>query len=176
MPAGIEIRPSEPADTAAIERLYQAAFPDEDLVALVKSLLDVADVALSLVATVDGTVTGHVIFTRSEVAGSGAAAALLGPLAVAPAQQRRGIGRTLVEAGFERLSAGDTAVVLVLGDPAYYGRLGFAAERRITPPYPLTPEWEEAWQSRQLGNGTSVPATGELQVPRQWRQPALWLP
>ncbi|MGB0627212.1 MAG: hypothetical protein ACPGQ5_11645 [Alphaproteobacteria bacterium] len=51
MSANIEIRESDPADTAAIERLYPAAFPDEDLLPLLRNLLADRDDVTSRVAT-----------------------------------------------------------------------------------------------------------------------------
>src|SRR5690606_25411193 len=46
----------------------------------------------------------------------------LAPLAVAPSQQRRGIGSALVAAA---QALRPDATIIVLGDPAYYGRFGF---------------------------------------------------
>jgi putative acetyltransferase len=65
--------------------------------------------------------------------------------------------------------------VCVLGDPAYYRRLGFAQERDVDPPYTLPVEWRCAWQSISLRGGSS-PCPGTLSVPRPWLQPALWAP
>ncbi len=64
----------------------------------------------------------------------------LAPLAVLPERQGQGVGRALMEEGLRRVSA----PVLVLGDPAYYGRFGFepAAPRGITNPWRIDgPEW-----------------------------------
>ena len=102
-------------------------------------------------------------------------AALLGPLAVAPAWQRRGIGSAIVDVGLQRLMNEDVGVVCVLGDPAYYSRLGFAKDTLIEPPFPLPDEWRDAWQSQYLDD-TSAPCSGELAVPPLWLQPALWAP
>lgn len=174
-PQMLEIRESERGDIAAIESLYPAAFPDEDLLPLVKSLLDDTAIALSLVATIDSDIAGHVIFTDCGVEGSSIKAALLAPLAVAPSHQRQGIGTAIVGDGLQRLRDAGVHLVCVLGDPAYYGRLGFAPESAIEPPYALPAEWEGAWQSRYLGRDIA-PCAGRLFVPRQWRQPALWAP
>ena len=171
----IEIRESLPADHRAIEALYPQAFPDEDLLPLVAALLESAGDCLSLVATIDAGLAGHVVFTRCAVAGSVVEASLLGPLAVAPGSQRRGVGSALIKDGFRRLTATGAGVVLVLGDPAYYGRFGFAAEQRVKPPYPLPDEWLGAWQSRFLDADSLRPA-GKLRPPAPWMQPALWGP
>ena len=85
------------------------------------------------------------------------------------------MGVELVRKGLERLAGGPTAKVLVLGDPAYYSRFGFAPERFIDPPYKLPAEWVEAWQSLAL-TGPGPEARGVLSVPAPWRDPALWGP
>ena len=169
------IRESKREDSTAIESLYRIAFPDEDLVSLVRDLVNVPDVALSLVATVDMQIVAHVIFTKCGVAGNTANVALLAPLAVDPAWQRQGIGSAIVRAGLRQLEDAGVSLVCVLGDPNYYGRLGFAPETLIEPPYSLPPEWHGAWQSIISGGATEHPA-GVLSVPPEWRKRALWAP
>jgi putative acetyltransferase len=175
MMEGIEIRETVRGDLAAIEVLYPNAFPDEDLLPLVRELLQETSVVLSLVGTIGSSVVGHVIFTTCRVAGSSDKVALLGPLAVASASQRQGIGSAIVQAGMQRLEKAGVTHVYVLGDPAYYGRLGFVPETRVAPPYPLPAEWSEAWQSISLSSAEQ-PRRGELSVPQPWLQPALWAP
>lgn len=169
----IEISDSVPQDSAAIELLYPAAFPDENLLPLVRDLLQDSAIGISLVATIDSQIVGHVIFTRCGITGSSVNVSLLGPLAVLPDRQRQGIGSAIVRAGLQRLEDAGVRLVCVLGDPAYYGRLGFVPESSVKPPYDLPAEWEGAWQSQNLGN-TRAPDVGTLSVPRQWRQPELW--
>jgi putative acetyltransferase len=171
----IEIRESLSGDVGSIERLYPTAFPDEDLLPVVRDLLKEGPAVLSLVATVDGTLAGHVMFTACGLAGQPGTVSLLAPLAVAPAHQRRGIGSALVRAGLQRVKDNGALKACVLDDPAYYGRLGFEPEADITPPYDLPEAWHEAWQSLGLTE-TAQPVRGRLVVPRPWHQPALWLP
>jgi len=171
----LEIRESTQADVAAIESLYAEAFPQEDLLPLVQDLLQDAANAISLVGAIDLHIAGHAIFTNCGVVGSSVKAALLGPLAVAPTWQRRGIGSAIVHAGLRCLKDEDVELVCVLGDPAYYGRLGFAPDTLVEPPFPLPAEWIGAWQSQYLSD-TGVRSAGKLAVPRQWLQPALWAP
>lgn len=175
MSENIEIRESVPGDLAAIESLYPKAFPNEDLLPLVKDLLRDASIALSLVGIIDSRLVGHVIFTECSVVGSGEKGSLLGPLAIATAWQRRGIGSAIVRAGLRRLEDTGVSQVYVLGDPTYYGRLGFSQEFCVAPPYPLPAEWDGAWQSRRLG-GAATPRPGKLSLPRPWLRPALWSP
>ena len=171
----LEIRESRPGDWAVIELLYPEAFPNENLLPLVRGLLKDAAVALSFVGTIDGQIVGHVIFTRCGVVGESVNAALLGPLAVAPVWQRQGIGSSIVRAGLRRLKEGDINRVFVLGDPVFYRRMGFVPESLVEPPFPLPAQWAGAWQSQELGE-TRTPCAGKLSVPPQWLQPNLWAP
>lgn len=175
MSADPDIRESAQDDVAAIESIYPEAFPDEDLLPVVHELLRTPKMVLSLVATIDVKPVAHVIFTDCEVVGSAIKVALLAPLAVAPRFQRRGIGSAIVRNGLQRLRQAGVQLTCVLGDPAYYGRLGFEREALVEPPYRLPAEWESAWQSQYLGDSATTCA-GRLSVPPQWQQPALWLP
>lgn len=168
-----EIRKTSPSDAPALAALYLAAFPDEDLAPLVQHLhAEVPDI-LSLVAVVGGEVTGHILLTPCAVDGADRRVALLGPLAVAPSRQRQGLGGTLIREEFAHLRLTDLGQVLVLGDPAYYGRFGFRPEWRIQPPYDLPAEWSDAWQSVLLeDSGQAV--SGVLHPPAPWLSPSLW--
>lgn len=168
----MQIRESASDDIAGIVAMYPRAFPDEDLVPVVTALLDDPPIRTSLVATIDREIVGNVIFTTCALNGSDARVALLAPLAVAPDNQRQGIGSALVKHGGQQLKDAGFALVCVLGDPAYYGRRGFMPERNVKPPYPLPAEWADAWQSQYLGGVMSL--AGKLVVPSQWRHPELW--
>lgn len=174
MPTQVEIRGSVADDQAVIESLYARAFPDEDLLPLVRNLLRDEEVVTSLVGIVRSSVAGHVAFTRCSVNGHDGAVSLLGPVAVEPGRQRQGVGSAMIRAGLEHMRDSGIGQVFVLGDPTYYGRLGFAPESRVMPPYSLPPEWRGAWQSRCLA--ASAAAAGKLAVPNPWRQRRLWVP
>jgi putative acetyltransferase len=169
----IEIRAGEPSDLGALEVLYPLAFPNEDLLPVVRALDAATGDALSLVAIAESRIVGHVFFSRCRV--GDAKAALLGPLAVAPERQRQGIGTALVAAGLNRMKDEGARIVCVLGDPNYYQRFGFQPDTRIEPPYRLPEEWGEAWQSQCPGD-ENLRCAGKLEVPAPWMDEALWLP
>jgi putative acetyltransferase len=175
MSSDCEIRPTQMADMIALQALYPAAFPAEDLLPLVSVLVTQTSGVLSLAATVDGAVAGHIAFTICGISGHAQKIALLAPLAVAPAWQRQGIGGALIREGLKRLEVEGITRVLTLGDPGYYSRFGFAPDDRILAPYALPHEWQSAWQSLSLGDGMPD-FRGTLQVPQVWQQPALWAP
>ena len=64
--------------------------------------------------------------------------AYLSDIAVHREFQRRGIGSALIRESLSRVRADGHAIVLVLGEPPYYGRFGFssALAARLVTPYP----------------------------------------
>jgi len=121
------IRYAKSTDHAAIADVVSAAFGRGDEAELVARLREGGDALFELVAMEDGVVAGHVLFSRLWVDDTRLYAALA-PLAVAPARQGSGLGSALVRAGIESARDFGCHGVLVLGEPAYYGRFGFSAE------------------------------------------------
>lgn len=171
----MDIRESTAQDRPALEVLYPAAFPNEDLVSLVRQLACGRDDVVSLVADIDGAVAAHLALTVCCLEGRPERMALLGPAAVAPERQHQGIGETLIRFGLDRIRCEGFAKVMVLGDPAYYSRFGFVADERVTPPYDLPEEWRGAWQSLSL-SADGHDAAGQLVVPDPWKRRELWPP
>jgi putative acetyltransferase len=115
------MRPETPADCAGIRRVHLQSFPTAAEADLVDALRADDDAVLSLVADEGGEIAGHVLFSRMVAPFR---ALGLGPVAVLQPHRRRGIAARLIEDGLARAAA-DWDAVFVLGDPAYYGRLGF---------------------------------------------------
>jgi putative acetyltransferase len=99
------IREGTGSDFPALETLYPSAFPDEDLLPVLRALFAGDFELLSLVAEADGAVVGHVLFTLARVGGSDTKVAMLAPLAVSPDRQKQGVGSALVRDAFDRLAA-----------------------------------------------------------------------
>jgi putative acetyltransferase len=123
------VRTEEPGDEEGIRRVQRAAFGREAEAELVDVVRDVAAGLLSLVAVEGGELVGHVLFTPVAV-GRGAAVGL-GPIAVLPAHQGRGVGSALVREGLTRLRAAGHGAVIVVGEPRYYRRFGFVPASRF---------------------------------------------
>lgn len=114
------IRPEQAGEAAAIAALLRQSFGGEDEARLVDALRMQDDLALSLVAEAAGTIIGHVALSPIRAEGPALA---LAPVAVHPALQGRGIGAALVRAALQAMPGHS---IVVLGDPAYYSRFGFA--------------------------------------------------
>jgi putative acetyltransferase len=132
----IDIRDEQASDVAAIRDINRRAFGQEQEANIVDALRANGASLLSLVASEDGQVVGHVMFSPIDV--NGIVGAALAPLAVVPERQRRGIGARLVEAGCERLSRGGCPFIIVLGHATYYPRFGFRPASR----FGISCEWE----------------------------------
>ena len=133
----MEIRESRPIDRSAIEALYLAAFPDEDLLLIVRALFVSESRLLLLAGMIDAVLVSHVVFTYCEIDTHENIAALLGALVVSPDHQREGIGSALIYKGFQKLRNTGVRQVYVLGDPVLYGGFGFEPYNTVEPPYEL---------------------------------------
>ena len=69
------------------------------------------------------------------------AALLLGPLIVEPVFRSRGIGEALVTRSLDAARAAGGRLVILVGDPPYYSRMGFVPTPpgRIVLPGPVDP-------------------------------------
>ena len=138
MSTAFTIRMEEPQERVAVRAVNVAAFGGDAEADLVQRLQDDGDTLFGLVAVWDGQIAGHLVFSQLpiEMAQETVSAAALAPLAVLPELQRQGIGSALVRHGLTQCQNLGLAAVVVLGDPAYYGRFGFRvdlAERLRTP-------------------------------------------
>lgn len=127
----VQVRDEERRDWAAVHALTAAAFGRPDEARLVEALRREASPLVSLVAEHDETIVGHVLLTPVSVSGRNERMMGLAPLAVAPAEQRRGVGSALVRAGLARCRDEGVDAVVVLGHGAYYPRFGFAPAARV---------------------------------------------
>jgi putative acetyltransferase len=123
------IRSETPADHRAIDELILAAFGRREELRLVRLLRDGEYARVSLVAEDDRVIAGHIMFSELAIVTEPETlwALSLAPLSVLPKHQRRGIGSALVGEGLRICRDAGHEIVIVLGDPAFYSRLGFSA-------------------------------------------------
>lgn len=125
------IDPELPDDADAIRVLNDAAFGQGTEGAIVDALRSASSLTISLVARIGDLVVGHAAFSPVATESPGALVLGLGPVAVTPSEQRRGIGTALVRAGIERVREAGWHGVVVLGHPEYYPRFGFVPASRF---------------------------------------------
>ena len=91
-------------------------------------------------------------------------ALLLGPLAIDPDRQGRGIGRALVFHSLETAATAGHRLVFLVGDPAYYRRFGFA----LAPAKIIMPNEQPSRLNYRLLDGeTGLPQSGILRPVRR---------
>lgn len=154
------LRPELPADRAAVRAVNEAAFGQPAEAGLVEVLHRAGAAVVALVAEVDGTVAGHILFSPVTVEPPAGRLLLgLAPMAVAPPRQRSGLGSRLVREGLARCKAAGAAGVVVLGHPEYYPRFGFVPAHRLglRCEYDVPPE---AFMALELTPGGLAGVTG----------------
>lgn len=155
------VRAEEPQDRPSVRAVHASAFETMADADLVDALRERASPIVSLVADVAGEVAGRIMFSpvsldrHPELRVMG-----LGPMAVAPAHQRKGIGSALVRAGLERCGQLGCGAVVVLGHPSYYPRFGFRPAAR----FGIGSEYEapEAFMLVELRPGCLAGVTGTV--------------
>ncbi|MBN9018146.1 MAG: N-acetyltransferase [Rhizobiales bacterium] len=141
----LTIRPETPQDAAAIRTLTNTAFASAPVsagteAAIIDALRDAGALALSLVATEEGEIVGHVAFSPVHLDAAAGDWFGIGPISVRPDRQRAGIGSALMREGLRQIRERGAAGCVLVGDPAYYGRFGFVHDPElrlgdVPPPY-----------------------------------------
>jgi putative acetyltransferase len=160
----VTIRAERPGDAKGIRAVHVAAFGREAEANLVDQLRQDNLATASIVAEEEGAIVGHILFSpvtiECEGRLNGRCNALgLGPMAVLPDCQRRGIGSDLIKTGLAACRDGGVDFVVVRGHPAYYPRFGF----RRAHDFNLDNEYgaDEAFMAIELHSG-GLPTGGGL--------------
>jgi predicted N-acetyltransferase YhbS len=156
----IRLAPLSSADPATIENLLDDAFGTDRHARAAYRIRAGMPVIEALSFAAFAKVSGNDVLVGTiqcwPVAVGDVPVVLVGPVAVAPAHQRSGIGRMLMTKLIE--TAPDTAMAMI-GDPEYYGRFfGFTAD--------ATAGWDVPGpvERRRLlaRNGDGLPRAGAL--------------
>ena len=89
---------------------------------------------LDFVAVADGQIIGSVVFMKSFILGDDGnryEVLSLGPIAVLPAFQRKGVGRRLIAHARNVATTMGHRAILLCGDPLYYTKVGFTAAEQF---------------------------------------------
>ena len=176
----MNIRFAQETDLESILKVIETAFSDEEnkvIMNLVQGLHQetTSPSIKSLVVEDENQILGYVsyspIFLKSNSSISGY---ILAPLAVSPEHQKQGIGSNLIKSGIDILTNDGAGVLLVYGDPNYYGRFGFNEEigRMFIPPYSL--DYPFGWTGMML-SGTAIPEqTIQFDCVSSLSNPDLW--
>jgi predicted N-acetyltransferase YhbS len=135
----ITILPETLGDAQPIERLHERTFGPGRFVLSAYRLREHVDhvLELSFTAWIGTLLVGSV--RQLPVCVGDTKALLLGPLTVEPPFRGRGVGRALLERAISDAKARGHRLVLLVGDEAYYSRVGFKAvpKGRATMPGPV---------------------------------------
>src|SRR6202042_450076 len=123
----------------AIERLHERTFGPGRFVLSSYRLREQVDhlLDLSFTARIGTLMVGSV--RQLPILVGETKALLLGPLTVEPPFRSRGVGRALLDRALKDAKAKGHRLVVLVGDEAYYGRMGFKAipEGRASMPGPV---------------------------------------
>jgi predicted N-acetyltransferase YhbS len=165
----IKIRHEQPVDHAAIFDLTRLAFSTAAHTShteqfIVNALRLSGHLALSLVAVDEGRLVGHVAFSPVTVSTGDIGWYGAGPLSVLPEFQRQGIGSLLMQQGMATLRNRGARGCVLVGDPAFYSRLGFSSCTElilpgIPPEYLLSLSFSDAMPKGEVTFSPAFAAT-----------------
>jgi putative acetyltransferase len=141
----MKIRQEVASDVETIRFLISEAFLNAPHTShtehvIVDALRDSGNLTISLVAEVNGQIIGHVAISPVSISDGSQNWYGLGPIAVIPEYQGRGIGSQLVEQALVSLRNRGASGCVLVGNPEYYSRFGFKAEPSLVLPN-IPPEY-----------------------------------
>ena len=170
------IRQETVNDYPAVAHLIESAFktaPYSDYQEhLLVERLRKADVfvpELSLVAVLEETLIGYILFTPVDIVNPDAChiSLALAPVCVSPGHQGMGIGGRLISFGHEVAASLEYPSVVLLGDPKYYARFGYipASKYGIVLPFDVP---KENMMARALFEGGLEGVNGKVSYPLEF--------
>jgi predicted N-acetyltransferase YhbS len=135
----LTILPETMKDAQAIERLHERTFGPGRFVLSAYRLREHVDhlLDLSFTARIGTLMVGSVRQLPIRIGDT--KALMLGPLTVEPPFRKRGVGRALLDRALADAKAKGHKLVMLVGDEAYYSRVGFkkVPKGRATMPGPV---------------------------------------
>jgi len=152
------VRVARPGDEAGILRVVEDAFsyvgtrdPEEELT-IVRDTWSARQglPLIELVADEGGTVVGHLQAAPGRLDGSDTPVAGVAPVCVGTSGQGRGIGSALMAALIGAAEYRQWPLLVLLGDPAYYGRFSFEPAGPLGLDYAQAGAGNPHFQARRL--------------------------
>ena len=136
----MKIRDERAEDYKGIKALNDLAFQGPVEGEIVDKIRSASADIISLVAADKNGLIGHIFFSPgTAISGEGEIKGMgLGPMAVLPEHQNKGVGSALVREGLKILRKKDCPFVIVLGHKDYYPRFGFETASK----YGISSQWE----------------------------------
>ena len=165
----VTIRPACPEDGAGILAVVGDAFSyggtrdaSEELAIVRRTWSSQKDRRLiELVADEGGTVVGHLQAAPGYLDGQPTPVAGVAPVCVGTSKQGRGVGSALVVTLLSAAEERDWPLLVLLGDPAFYGRFDFEPAGPLGLSYPPVGAANPHFQARRLA-GSHAELQGEF--------------
>jgi len=155
-PFPVSIRLETPGDEPGVRHVHETAFPGPEEAEIVDRIRREAPSGWQSLVAVDvgGAIVGHLLLSPCPVEdedGERVGEVLaLGPIAVLPERQFRGVGSALMATAMSLALARAIPALVLLGHASYYPRFGFSPARALglLPPADAWPD--DAWMARRL--------------------------
>lgn len=168
----IKIRQENKDDVKDIYKINTLAFGQENEAKLVDLLRNnkIFVPELSLVATIDNKLVGHILFTKIKIVDNiqnEFESLALAPMAVLPDIQKKGVGAQLIKAGLYKAKELNFKSVIVLGHKHYYPKFGFEPTEKweIKAPFPVK---ANTFMGLELKTGGLKNVRGTVKYPQEF--------
>ena len=122
----------------------------------------------------DRALLGGILFSRLAYEGDPRTVFMMAPVAVATEHQGKGLGQQLISHGLDVLKQEGVDIAVTYGDPAFYGRVGFAPVSEVVLSAPHTLQQPEGWIAQSLTDAPLTPVNGPVRCVAAFNDPALW--
>ncbi len=168
----LKIRQEIKDDLRDIYEINTLAFGQENEAKLVDLLRESKTFIpeLSLVATIDNKIVGHILFTKIKIVDDKKNefdSLSLAPMAVKPDVQKNGIGGQLITAGLNKARELNFKSVIVLGHKHYYPKFGFVPANKWNIKSPFDVQ-TEAFMGIELMEGGLKNVSGTVKYPKEF--------
>ncbi|MCJ7709407.1 MAG: N-acetyltransferase [Chloroflexi bacterium] len=155
-PFPVSVRLDAPGDEPGVRRVHEAAFTGPEEADIVDRIRREAPAGWQSLVAVDanGGIVGHGLLSPCPVENEGGERVgevlALGPIAVLPEVQLRGVGSALMATAMSLALARAVPAIVLLGHASYYPRFGFGSARDVGLEPPAAAWPDAAWMARLL--------------------------